>query len=95
LRQRAHIDGASVPRLGARIRLREDAARGTYVLLAPERVHLLDPIALAILRRCDGVASVEAITSSLAEAFEGERDRIRADVVALLQDLADKGLVTA
>lgn len=87
------IDGASVLRLGARVRLRHDPARGAFVLLAPERVLLLDSIAATILQSCDGKTSVDTMTNKLAETFAGERERIRADVMTLLQDLADKGLV--
>ncbi|WP_206079633.1 pyrroloquinoline quinone biosynthesis peptide chaperone PqqD [Polyangium spumosum] len=93
MKARALLDGASVPRLGAHIRLREDPARASLALLAPERVLWSDPIAAEILRLCDGERSVEVITTALAEVFEGERERIRADVITLLQELADKGLV--
>ncbi len=54
-----------------------------------------DPIALEVIKRCDGAASVSAIVDDLAKTFDAERAVIEQDVNALLQDLADKGVMTA
>jgi pyrroloquinoline quinone biosynthesis protein D len=82
-----------VPALPRGVRLRFDQARDAWVLLAPERVLMPDPIAIEILTRCDGKASVAAIVDELAAAYAAERSQIETDVIALLQDLADKGLL--
>ena len=89
------ISDASVPRLPRGVKLRFDKQREQWVVLAPERVFVLDNIALEIVKRCDGDASVAAIVDDLAAAFSAPRDVILKDVQALLQDLADKGIVTA
>jgi pyrroloquinoline quinone biosynthesis protein D len=65
------------------------------VLLAPERVFVPDDIAVEILRRCDGVATVAAIADALAEKFGAAREEVARDVLEMLQDLAEKGVVAA
>src|SRR5665647_1060346 len=67
------------------VRLVHNEAQGGWVLLAPERVFKADAIAVEILKRCSGEASVETIVDDLAKAFAGApRDRIYADVVKLI-----------
>ena len=89
------ITGASVPRLPRHIKLRFDEARQRWVLLGPERVMLPDEIALEVLQRCDGAASVERIAESLATKFQASREEVERDVIEMLQDLADKGTIAA
>ena len=83
----------SVPRLPRGVRLVDSAAQGGMVLLAPERVFKPDAIALAILQRCDGTATVAAIADALCTAYNAPRERVLADVKALLGSLADKRLL--
>lgn len=89
------ISDTSVPRLPRGVKLRFDKERDKWVVLAPERVFVPDPIALEILKRCDGNANVAAIVDDLAASFNAPRDVILKDVSALLQDLTDKGVMTA
>jgi len=85
-----------VPRLAPHMRLRHDPARDIWTVQAPERSFLLDEIAHVVVARCDGQASLTAIIDELCAAFsDAPRDVIARDVIALLQDLADKGVVTA
>jgi pyrroloquinoline quinone biosynthesis protein D len=93
--QRPLIAAASVPSLPRHIKLRHDAARNRWTILAPERVLTPDPIALDILRLCDGQRSVQAIAEALAEQYAAPKERILTDVRNLLQDLADKGVIQA
>jgi pyrroloquinoline quinone biosynthesis protein D len=90
---RVEIAAASVPRLPRHIKLRFDETRQKWVLLAPERVMMPDDIALEVLQRCDGVASVTAIAEALAAKYQAPPDEVRRDVIELLQDLADKGVI--
>ena len=92
--ERALINEESVPRLAAHTRLRFDQQRDQWVLLAPERLFVLDPIALAIVERCKGEQSVTAVVDDLVATYNAPRDRILTDVTALLQDLVDKGIMT-
>jgi pyrroloquinoline quinone biosynthesis protein D len=87
------ISPDSVPALPRGVRLRFDKVRNVWTLLAPERVLMPDEIAVEILKRCDGKASVAAIVDDLAQTFSAPRDEIAQDVETFLQDMADKGLV--
>jgi len=91
----AGLDDAGVPRLGRGVRLKHDRARGQWVLLAPERVLVPDDTALEVLQRVDGARTVSDIVSALAAEYDAPAETIRADVLALLQDLSEKGFVTA
>jgi pyrroloquinoline quinone biosynthesis protein D len=91
--ERPTFTETSVPRLRRGVRLRFDERRQAWVLLAPERVLLPDETAVAVLQRCDGNASVGAIVDDLCRAYDAERALIAQDVRALLEDLAEKGVV--
>jgi pyrroloquinoline quinone biosynthesis protein D len=92
--ERPQVGDDSVPALARGVRLRFDQARSAWVLLAPERVLMPDEIAVEILKRCDGKATVRAIVDDLARTFEAEPAQVAGDVRGFLQDLADKGTVT-
>ena len=89
------MNGASIPRFGRGMKLREDAARGRWVVMGPERMFVPDEIALEVLRLVDGSRSVDAMVDDLAARFAAPRGEIMADVLAMLDDLAAKGVVTA
>ena len=93
--KRTIIGPSSQPALPRHIKLRHDAARDRWTILAPERVFTPDAIAIAVLQLCDGARSVEAIAGELAQTYNAPKDRILADITALLQELADKGVVAA
>jgi pyrroloquinoline quinone biosynthesis protein D len=93
--KRTIIGPTSQPLLPRHIKLRHDAARDRWTILAPERVFTPDAIAIAVLEMCDGARSVEAIAAELAETYNAPKERILADITALLQELADKGVVSA
>lgn len=90
---REPIAGSAVPRLPRGIRLRYDEARAEWILLAPERVLKPDPIALQILQRCDGSATLDEIIDGLAAEFGAERTEIAGDVREFLSDLAAKRML--
>ena len=92
--ERAVIDEASVPRLARGTRLQFDKHRDQWIVQAPERLFVLDAIALEILQRCDGVASVTAIVDELAAKYSAPRELILRDVNSMLQDFADKGVMS-
>jgi pyrroloquinoline quinone biosynthesis protein D len=81
------------PRLPLGARLSHSEAQGGWVLLAPERVFKADAIAAAIIKRCDGRATLAEIVDDLAAAYSAPRDRVLADVTNLLRGLADKRLL--
>ena len=87
------IGTAAIPTLPRGVRLHEDRVRGGTVLLGPERVLMIDPVGEAILTRIDGASSVSGICDALCTAFDAPRDVIEPDVIAYLDDLAEKRLV--
>jgi pyrroloquinoline quinone biosynthesis protein D len=91
--QAANVSPTSQPRLPRGVRLVYNEAQGGWVLLAPERVFKADSVAVEILKRCSGEASVDAIVDDLTKTFNAPRERIHADVVKLLATLADKKLL--
>ncbi len=93
--ERIEITEASVPKLPRGVKLRFDKQRDQWVLLAPERLFVLDNIALEIVKRCDGEATIDGISDDLARSFSAPKDVVQKDVIALLQDLTDKRILTA
>jgi pyrroloquinoline quinone biosynthesis protein D len=92
---RTIIGAASQPAVSHHVKMRHDPVRDRWAILAPERVFALDAIAVAVLHRCDGTRTVGAIADELAQTYSAPAERILADIVPMLQDLADKGVVTA
>src|ERR1700726_2149152 len=88
------VSEASRPLLPRHARLKFDETRQRWVILAPERVLAPDDIAVEVLQLCDGVRSVEQMIDQLAEKYAADRGAIAVDVIAMLQDLADKGFLT-
>ena len=91
-----HISVAetSAPVLPRHAKLKFDETRKVWVILAPERVLAPDEIAVEVLQLCDGVRNVSDIVDELAAKYAAPREAIATDVVAMLQDLADKGFLT-
>jgi pyrroloquinoline quinone biosynthesis protein D len=87
------VSEASRPKLPRHARLRFDETRQVWVLLAPERVLAPDEIAVEVLQLCDGIRSVADMADQLAVKYAAPREAIASDVVAMLQDLADKGFL--
>jgi pyrroloquinoline quinone biosynthesis protein D len=86
---------ASTPGMPPHIKLRHDAGRGRWHVLAPERVFEPDPIAIEILKRCDGATTVEQIATELAKEYHAPLQEILTDTRSMLQELSDKGVIKA
>lgn len=93
--KRTVIAPSSAPKLPRHVKMRHDAARDRWTILAPERVFTPDAIAVAVLQLCDGVRTVEAIADELAQTYNAPKVQILTDIITLLQGLADKGVVAA
>jgi len=88
------IADTAKPKLPRGVRLTHNEAQGGWLLLAPERVFKADQVSHEILKRCTGEATLGEIVDDLVKSFPGApRDRIRADVAALLAGLVDKRLM--
>ena len=88
------VSEASRPLLPRHAKLKFDETRQRWVILAPERVLAPDDIAVEVLQLCDGVRSVDQMIDQLAAKYTADRGAISTDVIAMLQDLADKGFLT-
>jgi len=81
------------PRLPRGVRLVHNEAQGGWVLLAPERVFKAEGPAPEVIKRCTGDATVAEIVDDLAKTFNASRERIMADVTAMLSGLVEKQLI--
>src|SRR3954467_13935782 len=88
------VSEASRPALPRHAKLKFDETRQRWVILAPERVLAPDETAVEILQLCDGARNVAQMIDELATKYTADRGAIGADVIAMLQDLADKGFLT-
>ncbi len=88
------VSETSRPKLPRHARLKFDETRQVWVILAPERVLAPDEIAVEVLKLCDGERSVADMVDQLAARYAADRDAIASNVIAMLQDLADKGFLT-
>ena len=88
------VSETSRPVLPRHAKLKFDQTRQVWVILAPERVLSPDEISVEVLQLCDGVRDVAAMIDQLAAKYAAPREMISTDVIAMLQDLADKGFLT-
>ncbi|NHO32742.1 pyrroloquinoline quinone biosynthesis peptide chaperone PqqD [Acetobacter fallax] len=79
-----------VPAFARGTRLQRDRVREQWVVQAPERAFLADPVAAEILQQVDGETPLRTIIDGLTAAFEAPREVIARDVLALVSDLADR-----
>jgi coenzyme PQQ biosynthesis protein PqqD len=88
------IDAASVVRLAPKARLRFDRLRQQHMLLYPERGLALSATAADVIALLDETRPVAAIVEHMVAKYgEPNRAAIAGDVLDLLRDLADRGLV--
>jgi pyrroloquinoline quinone biosynthesis protein D len=88
------VSKTSHPVLPRHTKPKFDDTRKVWVILAPERVLAPDEIAVEVLKLCDGARSVADVVDQLAIKYAAPREAILSDVIAMLQDLADKGFLT-
>ncbi len=94
-KQRLIVDNETTPKLHTYIKLRHDAGRDRWVMLAPERILTPDPIAVEVLQLCDGERTIGNIASELAQNYNASIEVIEKDIIVMLQDLSDKGYLTS
>lgn len=75
------------------VRLAEDTARGTWMLLAPERIFALDGPAVAVLSAIDGAASIATIAARLAARYGAPVAQVEADITAMIESLAARRVI--
>jgi hypothetical protein len=61
--------------------------------MASEQYFGLDEVGTFVLEAVNAGATVDAAVAAVAETFDGPEEQIRADVVALIDDLVSTGLL--
>ncbi|OYV38428.1 MAG: pyrroloquinoline quinone biosynthesis protein PqqD [Acidocella sp. 20-61-6] len=89
----AAITRDSIPVLRRGVRRQFDNTRNAAILMAPERVIVLDEIADAIVEEFKPAATVGDIVANLATRFGAPAQEVEGDVVAFIRELIDKGLI--
>lgn len=90
---RLMVVGETKLKMPRHIKLRHDPGRGRWIILAPERVFNPDEIAVVVLQRLDGQRSVSEIADALSQEYEAPLEEVTNDIIAMLQDLTDKGVL--
>lgn len=92
-RQRFIVDEDAKLLMPRHVKMRHDAGRGRWIILAPERLFDPDEIAVEVLKLCDGERRVADIVAMMAKDYNAPEAEIKNDIIAMLQDLSDKGVV--
>ncbi len=83
-------------RLAPGVMLRHDPTRDQWALLGPERLLVLDAVALDIVRACTAPQDTIGVgIDSLAAQFAAPRDEIAADVLDLLRTMHERGFIVS
>ncbi|HWK51703.1 MAG TPA: pyrroloquinoline quinone biosynthesis peptide chaperone PqqD [Steroidobacter sp.] len=84
---------ADRPSIRSGIRLQWEAVQNAYVLLYPEGMVKLNTSAAEILRRCDGLRSVDEIVAELESTFN--RNGLQDEILNFLQLARAQGWISA
>jgi pyrroloquinoline quinone biosynthesis protein D len=79
----SEVSSATQPRVGAGFRLQWEPVQNCHVLLYPEGMVKLNGSAGEIMKRCDGVRSIQAIATDI-EKTHALQD-LEADVLAFVE----------
>ena len=88
----AEIDVDSIPSVGRGFRLQWEAEQNAHVLLYPEGMIKLNGSAGEIMKRCDGTATIAAITADLEHAFATQG--LTEDVMRFVRMAVEKSWLT-
>lgn len=87
------LAGSARPHLARGVRLHHDTARDRWILLAPETLIEPNPVALEIIRRCTGAATLDQIIADLVALSGAAPERVAADTRMLLNQMVDRRLM--
>ena len=86
------INESIVPKFPKHVRFRFNKPRKEWVILAPERLVKMDPIAVEILQLVDGEKTVKIIANELCKKFNAPLETILGDVIEMCKIYLIKGL---
>ena len=93
MKERLLIKNETIPIIPDYIVFQYSDVRKEWVLNAPERTLYPCKIAVEVLKKCDGKASIKMIGEKLARIYKAPVEKIVEDIIPMLQDLADKGFL--
>ncbi len=82
-----------IPSFRRGIKFRFDSVRDAWIVLAPERLFVPDEHAVEVLKLIDGARTLSDIADDLCARFDAPREVVMADVAAMLDDLAERGVI--
>ena len=94
--ERVVLSETSVPAFPRGVKFRFNNAKQQWVVLAPERLLEPDEMAVTVLKLVDGQRTLGSVIDTLMEMITIDpppRNVVATDVVAMLQDLADKAFL--
>ncbi len=87
------MSDSRIPSFRRGVKFRFDAVRDAWIVLAPERLFVPDEHAAEVLKLVDGARTLSGIADDLCARFDAPRDVVLTDVAAMLDDLAERGVV--
>lgn len=87
------LDEQARPSLARGVRAQLDPRTQEPMLLFPEGAVYLSETAYAIVTRCSGELTTQAIIDSLASEYETDSESLRQDVLDCLRDLHQRKLL--
>lgn len=79
----------------AHVMIREVSGECVILDLETEKYFGLDDVGTDVLRHLRGGATIEEAVAQIVEEYDATTEQVRADIDALLEALADRGLVRA
>ncbi|NKB37045.1 MAG: pyrroloquinoline quinone biosynthesis peptide chaperone PqqD [Gammaproteobacteria bacterium] len=87
----SEFDSDSIPQLSPTFRFQWEEAQDCYVILYPEGMVKLSQSAGEIMKRCDGISSVNDIIDNLKSEFPGIE--LKDDVYQFLKQAKENGWI--
>lgn len=88
---KAPLAADTVPAIARLFRLQYEESQQRWVLLYPEGMVQLNQSAGEILKRCDGIATIAAITADLEQAFS--QPDLKQDVMQFMEVAYERGWI--
>ncbi|AXY21896.1 pyrroloquinoline quinone biosynthesis peptide chaperone PqqD [Komagataeibacter saccharivorans] len=85
----------SIIRFARGVRLQHDRVRERWIIQAPERAFIPDPVAAEVLKLVDGTRTLGQIVAELASRFAAPVDVIGRDVHVMITDLINRQVLVA
>jgi hypothetical protein len=81
-------------KLAKYVKFREEQFGGVLFETQTEKVYTLNPTGAAIIREIRSGADASQIAANLKDKFRGPSEVIKKDIISLIADLQQKGLIT-